>query len=128
MSGPSYKVGPVTDRSTYAPFVFFEYDHRPGTYCLMLSDDCMAETAQVFKECDREGDGTGWNGVARSTLESRSPDLAPLIALESEPTMFVALSDDPFALQTLARYLQEAFQTPPILRALINTASPAWFA
>ncbi|MCD0447623.1 immunity 51 family protein [Actinocorallia sp. API 0066] len=117
----------MTDRSTYAPFVFFEYDHKPGTYCLMLSDDCMAEVGPVFKECDRESDGPGWNGVARSAIESRSPDISPLVTFESEPGMFAAYSEDPFALQTLATYLQEAFQTPPILRALINTATPSWF-
>lgn len=29
------------DDSSYRPFVLFEYDYKPGTHCLMLSDDRM---------------------------------------------------------------------------------------
>ncbi|MTK48855.1 hypothetical protein GL303_20470 [Nocardia seriolae] len=80
----------MTDRETFAPLVFFEYDHKPGHYCLMLSDNHMLPTEPVFAEFGYDAGGYGWAGVARSALTTQDPGLADRLNFDPEAGMFVA--------------------------------------
>lgn len=117
----------MTDRETFAPLVFFEYDHKPGTYCLMLSDSRMVDVEDVFDECGQYGNGYGWEGVARSALRSRAPELAERLEYDSEAGTFVAHGGDAEALKGLGLLLREAFHDPTVLKEFIQAGEPEWF-
>lgn len=115
-----------TDR-TFAPLVFFEYDHQPGSYCLQLSDSHMVEVMDVFEECDQYGNGYGWTGVARSVIQAEAPELADRVDFDPEAGTFVAHGTDPEALRRLGVLLQAAFRDRTRLAALIRSGDPDWF-
>ncbi|WP_042382228.1 immunity 51 family protein [Streptacidiphilus melanogenes] len=117
----------MSDRTTLEPLVLFEYDHRPGTYCLMLSDSDMGPADDVFEECGQYGNGYGWEGVARSALRVRAPELTDRISFDSEAGTFVAHGDDPEALGRLGALLQEAWQDGSVLKQFIEAGDPDWF-
>ncbi|MFJ1758161.1 immunity 51 family protein [Kitasatospora sp. NPDC088134] len=117
----------MTDRETYAPLVFFEYDHRPGSYCLMLTDDRMTEVDEVFEAAGQPNGGYGWEAVARSAVQNRAPHLEGRFSYDPEAGMFVAYGDDPAALRELGALLSGAFADRPALRELIDAADPDWF-
>ncbi|MFE4670592.1 immunity 51 family protein [Streptomyces sp. NPDC056716] len=117
----------MTDRESFAPLVFFEYDHKPGSYCLMLSDSHMVEVDDVFTECEQYGSGYGWEGVARSAVRERAPELAGRFGYDSEAGMFVAYGEDPEALGRLGALLREAFGDRVLLKGLIEAGDPDWF-
>jgi hypothetical protein len=117
----------MTDRTTFAPLVFFEYDHRPGTYCLMLSDAHMVGVEDVFEECGQYGNGYGWEGVAKSAVRSRAPELADRLSFDPEAGMFVAYGEDADALKTLGGLLRDAFHDRATLKELIESGDPEWF-
>lgn len=114
----------MTDLVAFAPFDFFEYDHKPGSYCLMLTDDHMVAVMDVFEEYGWEGGGYGWEGVARSVVRSRAPELAGRFGLDPEAGMFVAYGEDPDALRALGALLREAFHDRAVLRKLIEAGEP----
>jgi hypothetical protein len=107
--------------------MFFEYDHKPGTFCLMLSDHHMVATEDVFEECGQYGSGYGWEGVARSALRARAPELGDRLRFDSEAGTFVAYGDDGDALRRLGLLLQEAWRDRSVLKALIEAGDPDWF-
>ncbi|HEV2638720.1 MAG TPA: immunity 51 family protein [Actinocrinis sp.] len=117
----------MTDRETYAPLLFFEYEHKPGTFCLMLSDNHMIDVDDVFDECGQFGNGYGWEGVARSALRARAPELAERLQFDSEAGTFVAYGEDAAALQGLGALLREAFQDRAVLKGFIESGEPEWF-
>jgi hypothetical protein len=115
------------DDGDLAPLHLFEYADDPGTFCLMLSDAPMEDTADVFRECDRWGNGYGWEAVARSAVRDRAPDLAELIDYESEASTFVAYGTDRPALHRLGVLLRDAVGDHAVLAGLIRAAEPSWF-
>ncbi|MRH87975.1 hypothetical protein GFY24_11045 [Nocardia sp. SYP-A9097] len=117
----------MTDRETFAPLVFFEYDHKPGNYCLMLSDSHMVELEEVFAAAGYEGGGYGWTGVARSALALRAPELDGKFGLDPEAGTFVAYGEDAEALRRLGLLLQEAFRERTVLAEFIAGGDPEWF-
>ncbi|WP_067687656.1 immunity 51 family protein [Nocardia jejuensis] len=117
----------MTDRETFAPLVFFEYDHKPGNYCLMLSDNHMVEVEEAFAERGYEGNGYGWAGVARTAVESRLPEAAARIGFDPEAGMFVAYGEDAEALRRLGSIMREAFENRSTLDELLAAGDPEWF-
>ncbi|MBV2151264.1 immunity 51 family protein [Kitasatospora sp. SUK 42] len=114
----------MIDRETFFPLVFFEYDHKPGTFCLILSDDHMADTEDVFGEFGQYGNGHDWEDVARSALFARAPELAGRpgsdLDFDSEAGMFCAYGEDADVLRLLGRLLQEAWRDRAVLRGYIG--------
>ena len=127
MSVAAGSVRAMTDRETYAPLVFFEYDHRPGSYCLMLTDDRMFAVDEVFEAAGQQNGGYGWEAVARSAVRSRAPQLEGRFHYDPEAGMFVAYGEDPAALRELGALLSGAFADRSALRELIDAADPDWF-
>ncbi|MET7458643.1 immunity 51 family protein [Streptomyces sp. NPDC005574] len=117
----------MTDRESFPPLVFFEYDHRPGSYCLMLSDNHMVEVEDVFDECGQYGNGYGWEGVARSAVRACAPELVDRFSYDSEAGTFVAHGEDADALRRLGRLLCEAFRSRSVLKEFIEAGDPEWF-
>lgn len=117
----------MTDKTTYAPFIFFEYDHKPGSYCLMLSDTHMFDAEAPFAAAGHEPSGYSWEAVARAAVATRAPELAGRVSFDPEAGMFVAYGTDPEALKALGALLHTAFHTPATLTALVTAADPAWF-
>lgn len=109
------------------PLTFFEYDHKPGHYCLLLSDDHMVDLLDVFESCGQYGNGYGWAGVARSAIRSRAPELEDRVSFDPEAGMFVAYGEDPAALQSLGALLHAAWHDRTLLHTLITTGDPDWF-
>jgi len=117
----------VDETLALEPLQFFEYEHKPGHYCLMLSDRHMVDLLDVFEDCGQYGNGYGWAGVARSAIRSRAPELAGRVAFDPEAGMFVAHGRDPEALRTLGTLLREALHDRDVLSELIETGDPDWF-
>ncbi|MFJ4652082.1 immunity 51 family protein [Nocardia sp. NPDC088792] len=117
----------MTDRETFAPLVFFEYDHKPGHFCLLLSDNHMLATEAVFAEFGYDGNGYGWAGVARAAVSTEGPAAAEVVKFDPEAGTFVAYGEDAEALRRLGIVLQEALQDPTVLRRLIAAGDPEWF-
>jgi hypothetical protein len=114
------------DRTTYAPLTLFEYDHAPGTYCLMMADAHWDDSLDVFEECDAYGNGYGWEGVARQAVRAHVPDVADRVDFDSEAGTFVAHSADLDALRRLGEVLQKAVRDHRLLAELIRGAEPEW--
>lgn len=114
------------DKTTYAPFVLLEYDHKPGTYCLMLSDDHMAEVMEVFDQNGRYGNGYGWADVTIGMIRNEAPDLEKRIDFDPEAGTFVACGEDLEALQQLGEMLSEAFANRIRLAKLVTHAPWEW--
>lgn len=117
----------MTDRETFAPLVFFEYDHNPGMFCLMLSDNFLYNVDGVFGECGQDANGYGWEGVSRSVVRERAPGLADRIQYDSEAGTFVAHSHEADALQQLGVLLKQAYDDHALLKELIEAGEPEWF-
>ncbi|MER6914847.1 immunity 51 family protein [Streptomyces sp. NPDC000594] len=117
----------TSDREDLAPLHLFEYDHQPGSYCLMLTDDAMVATQEIFTALGYDGCGYGWAGVARSVLHHRAPELAGRMGFDPEAGMFVAYGDDPEALRLLGVHLRRALTDREALRELIESGEPDWF-
>ncbi|MET7638140.1 immunity 51 family protein [Streptomyces sp. NPDC005438] len=117
----------MTDRETFQPLVFFEYDHKPGHYCLMLTEDAMFAVADVFEERGYECNGYAWAGVARSAVRARAPELEDRFGCDPEAGMFVAYGEDAEALRALGTLLREAFEDRAVLRGFVEAGDPDWF-
>ena len=108
----------------HAPFVLFEYDHRPGTFCLMLSDTHMVVGGvdAVFEQSGRYGNGYGWADVALGVIRTRAPELERRLDMDPEAGTFVAYGKDLEALKHLASLLHAAYHDHQRLAALVRTA------
>jgi hypothetical protein len=113
--------------SSIEPLVFFEYDHKPGHYCLMLSDRFFGQAEAAFKRCGQYGNGYAWEAVARSAIRTHAPDLAERLRFDPEAGTFVAYGTDSAALKKLGRLLAHAFHDTKELERLIRAADPDWF-
>ncbi|MGW3168115.1 immunity 51 family protein [Streptomyces sp. NPDC001142] len=113
----------MIDRATFSPLVFFEYDHKPGTFCLILSDSHMVAHDDVFGEFGQYSNGYGWEDVARSALCARAPELAGRLNcdlnFDSEAGMFCAYGEDVDVLKVLGQLLQEAWRDRALLKEYI---------
>lgn len=112
----------LDERTKYAPLILFEYDHEPGKYCLMLSDDPMIEHEELFEANGREPSGYGWADVALQVIRTRAPALEARLGMDPEAGTFVAYGSDLEALQQLGALLHEAFHDPAILGPLVKDA------
>jgi hypothetical protein len=117
----------VTDSGALAPLTLFEYDHAPGSFCLMLSDRDMVAATEVFEEHGYEGGGYSWAGVARSAVRAHAPEIAEHVAFDPEAGTFVAYGGDLAALRHLGALLHRAFHDRATLTDLIRSGDPAWF-
>ena len=115
------------ERVAYAPLILFEYDHDPGMYSLVLSDNHMVGVDGPFQAAGHEGGGYDWAGVARQIQQREQPALAGRFGMDPEAGMFVAFGEDLEALQALAAELHAAFHDPERLTKLIAGADPGWF-
>jgi hypothetical protein len=112
----------LRDDATYAPLRLFEYDHEPGTYCLMLTDEHAAPVEAVFAAHDREPGGYGWADVAIHWIRTSAPELEDRLGLDPEAGMFVAHGKDLAALQALGAALRDAYHDHTRLDALVAAA------
>ena len=110
------------DRKTYAPLVLFEYDHEPGNYCLMLSDNHMIACEEIFTAGGREPNGYGWADVALQAIRTQAPEIESKMGMDPEAGTFVAYGSDLAALQRLGALLHAAFHDPAILGPLVKDA------
>jgi hypothetical protein len=117
----------MTGSPALEPLTFFEYDHKPGHYCLLLSDTHLVALLDVFEACGQYGNGYGWAGVARSAIRSRAPELEDRVSFDPEAGMFVAYGEDAEALRSLGLLLREAWQDRSVLAELIRAGDPDWF-
>ena len=114
------------DAKTYAPFVLFEYGHKPGTYCLMLSDAAMVDVADIFDAQGRDGNGYGWADVAIQVVRTQAPELERRFRMDPEAGTFVTFGDDKVALEKLGALLRGAFHDRDQLSALVAAAPREW--
>lgn len=109
------------------PLRLFEYDHRPGHYCLTLTDDQMVKLMDVFDEAGRYGNGYNWEAVARQALRAYAPEFVGLVDYDPEAGMFVAFGEDRDALQKLGELLAQTFRDREFLEELLRDAEEDWF-
>lgn len=114
------------DAETYAPFVLFEYDHKPGTHCLMLSDSAMVDVADVFEDNGREGNGYGWADVAVQVVRTQAAELEGRFRMDPEAGTFVAFGENRDALEKLGALLHTAFHDRKRLSKLVADAPYEW--
>lgn len=110
----------IDDQTTFAPFVIFEYDHEPGLYCLLLTDDRMLAIAAVFEEHGANGNGYGWAQVVRRSVHEHAPEIADQIGLDPEAGLLAVRSRDLGALRRLGALLRDAYHDQSRLAALIE--------
>ncbi|NUS54454.1 MAG: hypothetical protein HOV66_06275, partial [Streptomycetaceae bacterium] len=91
----------MTDDEALAPLILFESDHTPGSFSLLLGDVAEPRVMAVFEECGQYGNGYGWEGVARSAVRNRAPELDGRFAYDCEAGMFAAYGGDREALWSL---------------------------
>lgn len=117
----------VNDRDSYTPLVLFEYEHNPGNYCLMLSDQHMVQVTEVFERLGQYGNGYDWEAVARQVVRARGNELEGRFKYDPEAGTFVAYGQDLDALRELGQELKRAFDDSDLLAGLIRDADPDWF-
>lgn len=110
------------EREKYSPLSLFEYDHKPGHYCLMLSDQHMGRCEAVFEANGRLAGGYAWADVALQVMRTEAPELEARVGMDPEAGMFVAYGEDLEALQRLGELLHAAFHDKAILGLLVKNA------
>ncbi|MDH6133618.1 hypothetical protein P3T37_003014 [Kitasatospora sp. MAA4] len=110
-----------TDRTTYAPLTLIEYDHDPGSYGLLLTDDAMVAVADEFEARGRRSNGYGWESVARSAVDAYAPEIGERLTYDCEAGMFVARSNDFEALRLLGVLVSTAFHDRARLGELLGS-------
>jgi Immunity protein 51 len=110
------------DKKTYQPFSLFEYDHKPGEYCLMLTDNHMVAVSDLFEAAGREGGGYDWDTVCKQLMRTRAPELQKHIRTDPEAGMFVAYGNNLAALQQLGQLMHQIFHDRALLKTLIESA------
>jgi hypothetical protein len=113
-------------KNPYDPLVLFEYDHKPGNYCLMLTD-AMVDVMEVFEEAGRYGNGYNWEAVARQAMRTYAQEYDGLFDYDPEAGMFVAYGDNRVALEKLGGLLAKAFHDRELLSELLKDAEEDWF-
>lgn len=115
---------PLNDKITYVPLVLFEYDHKPGHYCLMLTDTHMVSDAQiaVFEENGRDPGGYSWADVAIGVIRATQPALEEKLGFDPEAGMFVAYGEDLEALRKLGELLHAIYHDLPRLAQCVADA------
>ncbi|MFG2919269.1 Imm51 family immunity protein [Kitasatospora sp. NPDC048298] len=128
----------MIDREAFSPLLFFEFDHKPGTFCLILSGSHLVASEDVFAECGQHSNGYGWEDVARSALFARAPQLAGRLDsgldFDSEAGMFCAFGEDADALAAVlgakvlgAAHLNELLGERPLdAFVLFSSGAAAW--
>ncbi len=112
----------MNDKETYAPLRLFEYEHNPGNYCLMLSDNDMLAVEAAFAEGGRDAGGYAWTDVALQLIRTEAPELEARVGFDPEAGMFVAYGADLDALKQLAVLLRGAFHDAKKLVAAVAAA------
>ena len=115
------------ERETWSPLILFEYDHKLGNYCLMLSDNHMVAHCDLFEAAGYMGGGYDWGTIARQSIRAHAPELTGRLGMDPEAGTFVAYGTDLEALQVLGGLLHAAFHDQVRLQALIEGADPDWF-
>lgn len=110
-----------------APLKLFEYDHKPGHFCLMLSDQYMVDVMDVFEEAGRYGNGYNWEAVARQALREYAIEYVGEVDYDPEAGMFVAFGESREALQALGELLAKALKDREFLEELLRDAEEDWF-
>jgi hypothetical protein len=109
------------------PLKLFEYDHDPGSWCLLLSDSEMVKVIEPFEAAGEEGGGYAWEAVARQAVRAHAPQLEGRFGTDPEAGMFVAYGRDVDALRTLGGLLKRAFDERAFLESLIAGVDPDWW-
>ncbi|MGR6999786.1 immunity 51 family protein [Yinghuangia aomiensis] len=117
----------MTGHEALVPLTLFESDTTPGSYSLMFADIADPRVMAVFEGCGQYGNGYGWEGVARSAVRSRAPELGGRFAYDCEADMFVAYGTDREALRKLGALLRDAYRDDVLLRDLIESGDPDEF-
>lgn len=112
----------LNDDVTYAPLKLFEYDHKPGSYALMLTDSDMVKVDQAFAAGGRDGHGYGWADVALGAIRAQNPGLEQRLGMDPEAGMFVAYSEDLEALRALGVILKALFHDQAALAEAAKNA------
>jgi hypothetical protein len=110
------------DKKTYQPFSLFEYDHKPGEYCLMLSDNHMVAVSDLFEAAGHEGGGYDWETICKQLLRTHAPELQKRFRTDPEAGMFVAYGKDLEALKQLGALMHQTFHDRDLLNTLIKSA------
>lgn len=110
-----------------SPLTLFEYDHQPGTFCLLLSDNHMVGAMGVFEDAGHEGNGYNWEAVARQALREYAPEHVGMLDFDPEAGMFVAYGENREALQRLGELLARALRDREFLEELLRDAEEDWF-
>ena len=97
-------------------------EQEGGTYSLMFTD--FDATTATFEELGREGGGYGWHGVVEALVRLKAPHLARRLTYDPEASMFVALSKDRHALETVAGLIRSAIADSRVLNEAIENADP----
>jgi hypothetical protein len=97
-------------------------DHGEGRYSLCLDDFRMPDVP-LFDERGLQGGGYTWEGVAKSLVHLRRPDLEADLTYDSEAGMFVALGSR-VSLRVVAKLIQEAIADPALLKQAVDSADP----
>lgn len=110
------------ERTQWAPFILFEYDHQPGTYCLMLSDAQMGPVEAVFANNGRDIGGYGFSDLALGVMRADKPELEARLGMDPEAGTFCAYGKDLEALQDLATRLHGLFHDHARLGPAVKAA------
>lgn len=110
------------DPKTYAPLKLFEYEHKPGTYALILSDADMDPVFDVFETNGRDARGYGFADLALQVIRTREPELEAKVDFDPEAGTFVAHGSDLESLKQLGALLHEVFHDSAKLGPLIAAA------
>lgn len=110
------------DHTTYAPLRLFEYDHKPGHFCLMITDTDLLPLASVFAQGGRQASGYGFADLTLQVVRSTEPALEQRFGMDPEAGMFIAYSEDLTSLQKLAALLQATLQDHTKLAAAVAAA------
>lgn len=112
----------LNDDKSYDPFVLYEVETCPGTYCLELDEDAMEVHAEVFENNDRESNGYGWADVAIQAIRTEAFELETSLDFDPNKKCFVACGKDLQALKDLGSLLRSAYHHRNRLNALVASA------
>lgn len=112
----------LTDRTRYAPLFLMEYDHKPGHYALILSDDHMVTHEALFERQDREANGYGWTDTVLGVVREQAPDLLDRLDFDPEAGTFCAYGSDREALEQLGQIVHRLFHDAALLERAVAAA------
>lgn len=109
------------------PFRLLEPRGESTSASLLLTALDAPAVLAVFESCGQYGNGYGWEGVARSAVRNRAPELDGRFDYDPEAGMFVAYGTDIEALRALGAILSAAYADAALLRDLIESGDPDEF-